>query len=125
MLAAAAVPTANAVLNVDWYSIDAGGSTTTGGTLTLRGTIGQPDAHVASGGTYVLDGGFRTISHCVVSDANEDGSVDVIDLLYLVETFGTARGEPSYNSMCDFNTDGSVDVLDLLWLVEYFGYQGT
>jgi hypothetical protein len=118
----AAIPSsAQAVLNVDWYSIDAGGGTTTGGTLTVHSTIGQPDAHEASAGTYVLTGGFRGVSHCSVCDVDEDGYVDVVDLLYLVYAFGTARGDAAYHPGCDFNADGLVDVVDLLWLVESFG----
>jgi hypothetical protein len=120
-----ATPAAHAVLKVDWYSIDAGGGTATGGTWVLHGTPGQPDAHEVSAGTYVLTGGFRAVSHCVVCDINEDGYVDVADLLDLVYAFGTARGDPGYNSGADFNVDGYVDVVDLLWLVDYFGHVGT
>jgi hypothetical protein len=116
-----ATPAAHAVLKVDWYSIDAGGGTASGGTLVVHSTQGQVDAHVVSGGTYVLTGGFRAISHCAPSDADEDGHVDVLDLLYLVYAFGTARGDPGYDPTADFNADGYVDVVDLLMLVDDFG----
>jgi hypothetical protein len=43
---------------IDWYLIDGGGGTSSGGTYTLSGTIGQPDAGTSSGGTYTLQGGF-------------------------------------------------------------------
>ena len=54
-------------------------------------------------------------------DVDFDGHVDVSDLLYLVDAFGTSFGEPAYNPACDFNADNSVDVSDLLYLVENFG----
>jgi hypothetical protein len=54
-------------------------------------------------------------------DVDGDGHVDVVDLLYLVDAFGSLTGDPSYNAACDFNSDGSVDVVDLLMLVENFG----
>ncbi len=54
-------------------------------------------------------------------DANGDGSVDVVDLLYLVDAFGSLTGDANFDSNCDFNCDGSVDVIDLLILVENFG----
>jgi hypothetical protein len=57
----------------------------------------------------------------IMADANLDDAVDVVDLLYLVEAFGTAVGDPTYNAMCDFNSDGYVDVVDLLYLVGTFG----
>jgi hypothetical protein len=43
---------------IDWYTIDGGGGTSSGGGYTLSGTIGQPDAGTLTGGNYVLDGGF-------------------------------------------------------------------
>jgi hypothetical protein len=57
----------------------------------------------------------------IVGDVNSDGAVDVVDLLYLVDTFGTSYGGPLFNVDCDFNGDFSVDVVDLLYLVESFG----
>ncbi len=54
-------------------------------------------------------------------DVNGDGSVDVVDLLYFVDAFGTAPGDAKWNPACDFNNDGSVDVVDLLDLVFNFG----
>ena len=44
--------------SIDWYSVDGGGGTSTGGVFSITGTIGQPDAGHMSGGNYTLDGGF-------------------------------------------------------------------
>ena len=49
---------AHAQYAIDWYTIDGGGGTSSGGNYTLSGTIGQPDAGTLSGGTYTLQGGF-------------------------------------------------------------------
>ena len=54
----------------------------------------------------------------IPGDVNGDGVVDVVDLLYLVDAFGSATGDANYNADCDFNDDGFVDVVDLLILVE-------
>lgn len=43
---------------IDWYTIDGGGGTSSGGGYTLSGTIGQSDAGTLVGGNYVLQGGF-------------------------------------------------------------------
>src|SRR6266705_5521518 len=43
---------------IDWFTIDGGGGTSTGGVYSVSGTIGQPDAGRMSGGNYTLDGGF-------------------------------------------------------------------
>lgn len=44
--------------SIDWYTIDGGGGTSTGGVYTVSGTIGQPDAGHMSGGNFSIDGGF-------------------------------------------------------------------
>jgi hypothetical protein len=45
--------------SINWYKIAGGGGTSTGGTYTVNGTIGQPDASGAlTGGNYSLTGGF-------------------------------------------------------------------
>jgi hypothetical protein len=43
---------------IDWFTIDGGVGTSTGGVYALSGTIGQPDAGKLVGGNYLLDGGF-------------------------------------------------------------------
>lgn len=43
---------------IDWFTIDGGGGTSTGGVYSLSGTIGQPDAGRMTGASYALDGGF-------------------------------------------------------------------
>src|SRR5213083_627171 len=44
--------------SIDWFTIDGGGGTSTGGVYSVSGTIGQPDAGHMSGGNYAIDGGF-------------------------------------------------------------------
>jgi hypothetical protein len=44
--------------SIDWYTMDGGGGTSTGGAFSLSGTIGQPDAGRLSGGDFSLEGGF-------------------------------------------------------------------
>ena len=44
---------------IDWYTIDGGGILNiTGGTYSMSGTIGQPDAGALNGTGYTLNGGF-------------------------------------------------------------------
>jgi hypothetical protein len=63
LIAAAATLVAGAAsaqqFSIDWFTIDGGGGTSTGGVFTVRGTIGQPDAGgPMTGGNYSLTGGF-------------------------------------------------------------------
>jgi hypothetical protein len=43
---------------LDWSTIDGGGGTSSNGSLTVSGTLGQPDAGIVAGGAYTLSGGF-------------------------------------------------------------------
>jgi hypothetical protein len=52
--------------SVDWYKVAGGGGTSTGGTYTVSGTIGQPDASGAmSGGNYSVTGGYWALVNVV------------------------------------------------------------
>jgi hypothetical protein len=45
--------------DLSWYTVDGGGQTwSTGGSYTMGGTAGQPDAGWHAGGSYTLGGGF-------------------------------------------------------------------
>ena len=64
-------------LTIDWYSIGGGGGTSTGGSFTLNGVVGQPDAGVSTGGDFTLYGGFLGPAMgplpTYYRDADEDG----------------------------------------------------
>ena len=48
--------------SIGWYKVSSGGGTSTGGTFSLSGTIGQADAGTAmTGGAFSLTGGFWSI----------------------------------------------------------------
>ena len=50
-----------AAYTVDWWTVDDGGGSSTGGAYVLNGTIAQADAEPlqpANGGFYQLDGGY-------------------------------------------------------------------
>ena len=57
-LIAAAVAASAQSYSIDWFTIDGGGGTSTGGVYSVSGTIGQPDAGTLHGGNYSLAGGF-------------------------------------------------------------------
>ena len=47
---------------IDWFTIDGGGGTSTGGVFAISGTIGQPDGGVMTNGNYALLGGFWAVA---------------------------------------------------------------
>src|SRR5262245_53427986 len=47
---------------IDWFSMDGGGGTSTGGVYSINSTIGQYDAgRTMSGGSFTVEGGFWAI----------------------------------------------------------------
>ena len=55
--------------SIDWHTIAGGGGTSAGGSYSVSGTIGQPDAGAMSGGVYSLTGGFWSIEAVQVPGA--------------------------------------------------------
>lgn len=56
-------------LEIDWFTLDGGGGTSSAGFLSVRGTIAQPDALPLSGGSLVLRGGFWSAPGLTATDA--------------------------------------------------------
>ncbi|MBL7047584.1 MAG: M28 family peptidase [Candidatus Marinimicrobia bacterium] len=55
------------------------------------------------------------ITNVVIGDINQDGNLDVLDIVQAVECI---LEEPPYNcELADVNTDGNVDVLDIVQMV--------
>ena len=57
-------------------------------------------------------------------DANNDNSIDVLDLDILLQTFDRCLGDAGYRDESDFNMDECVDVFDLDQLLRNFDRQG-
>src|SRR5262245_61634163 len=49
--------------SLEWFTIDGGGGTSTGGVYSVSGTVGQPDANPQplTGGNFSLVGGFWSL----------------------------------------------------------------
>jgi hypothetical protein len=50
---------------IDWFTIDGGGGSSSGGGFTINGTIGQADAGAMSGGSYAIEGGFWSLPQVI------------------------------------------------------------
>lgn len=102
---------------ITWWTVDGGGGTASAGAFELRGTIGQPDAGVASGGGFTLAGGFWTGGDTTPpcpEDIDGDGVIAVGDLLAVLADWGGSGA-------ADVTGDGTVDVADLLAVLAAWG----
>jgi hypothetical protein len=61
LIGGVAAPISAQILNLDWFTIDGGGGTSTGGAYAISGTIGQPDVGRFAGPNYTLVGGFWSV----------------------------------------------------------------
>jgi hypothetical protein len=112
---------ASAQFAVNWFTIDGGGGTSTGGTFSVSGTVGQPDAGAMTGGTYMLYGGFWTVtavSNVKKGDLNCDGVVDFKDINPFVLLLSNPGAWQATYPACpmsngDCNNDGIVDFKDI------------
>lgn len=55
-------------------------------------------------------------------DADDNGHVDVNDLLAVAAAWGSVAGSPTYNPLTDFDLNGTVNVVDLLTLAPFWGW---
>lgn len=116
-------------LDLSWHTIDGGGGTSTGGTFSISGTIGQCDAGMAlTGGSFGLVGGFwaaPAVLSAPPCPADFDGShvVNGIDLAILLGQWsGAAVYAPCPPfKLQDLNHDCRVNGLDLAILLAAWG----
>jgi hypothetical protein len=119
LLGPLAATSADFVLN--WWTISAGGGTSSSATFTLSATLGQPVAGVPmTGGGFTVTGGFWAPPAPVLhpGDLNCDGIVDFDDInpfvLALSDPAGYANAYPEcYLLNGDCNGDGAVNFDDI------------
>ena len=97
---------ASAQLNIDWFTIDGGGGTSTGGVYSVNGTIGQPDAGKMSGGNYSVDGGFWGI----IAVLQTPGAPLLTVLRTTTNTVAVSWPSPSTGFTLQQNTNGIATV---------------
>ena len=108
LLAAAA----GAQPTMPWFTIDAGGGTSAGGSFTLSGTIGQCDAAAPmTGGGFTLTGGFWAGMGGCATDWNGDGQVNSSDISSFLTSW--LQSVQDGTLAADFNNDGGVNSTDI------------
>ena len=54
-------------------------------------------------------------------DINQDGVVNIFDIVVIAGAFGTSPGDANWNPACDVRKDGVIDIYDLVAEVPHFG----
>lgn len=93
-----------------------------GATFDVVGILNQEDSETSGYRVWVMGYNGSTnllgISPPVTGDISGDGLVNVVDLLFLANSFGLSPGDSGYDPRCDFNGDDTVDMGDLLILAD-------
>jgi hypothetical protein len=56
-------------------------------------------------------------------DVNNDGTVNLSDLIQVARRFGTQKGDPEYYLNFDMNHDDKINISDLIQVARRFGYK--
>ena len=62
-----------------------------------------------------------TKTETITGDTNNDGVVDIFDVVVAALAFGTKPGDPHWNHFADINGDGTVNIYDLVSIARNFG----
>jgi hypothetical protein len=96
------------VYSIPWSTIDGGGViNSSGGTYTLSGTIGQPDAGATmTGGSYSLTGGFwagvNNAAPCP-ADFTGEGDLNFLDVSAFLAAYSMMDTSADFTGEGDFN----------------------
>ncbi|MDP4182679.1 MAG: glycoside hydrolase family 9 protein [Bacillota bacterium] len=61
----------------------------------------------------------------VPEDINQDGAVNMADVMAIARAFGTTINDVKYDAKCDLTKDGAINMADVMQLALKFGYSYT
>ena len=54
-------------------------------------------------------------------DVNDNGIIDIVDIVTCALAFGSKPGNPNWNPIADVNQDGIIDIVDIVMIALHFG----
>jgi len=81
---------------------------------------------VYASSVYYYISAFNQLTYKIrVPDINNDGCVDIYDIIIVAVAFGSSEGSPNWNPTADINGDKTVDIYDLITVAANFGWEST
>jgi hypothetical protein len=74
---------------------------------------------------FLFAGTVEIVSATALGDINQDGIVDIFDLMTAVIAFNSKPTDSSWDARCDLNGDSVIDILDLAIVAINFGKEQT
>lgn len=75
----------------------------------------------ASGIPFSMTNGFFSYKTILSADVNNDGIVNMTDIMLLVQAFNSYTNSPRWNASYDLNQDGRIDIRDIMISIHNFG----
>ncbi|MCX7922691.1 MAG: glycosyl hydrolase family 18 protein [Clostridia bacterium] len=77
-------------------------------------------ANVPGSSAVVIVGPSDTPMEMWAGDMNQDGAINMTDIVDLINYFNTSSGDGKYNLEYDLNKDGAVNMADILIIINHF-----
>jgi len=58
-----------------------------------------------------------------VPDLNNDGTIDIYDMIIVASAYGSSEGDPNWNQAADINGDKTIDIYDMILVATCFGWE--
>jgi hypothetical protein len=73
--------------------------------------------------TFVLFGDPATgLNAESIYDLDNDGDVDIVDIMMVASRWNISTGDPNYDATCDLDNDGDIDILDIMMVAAQWGW---
>jgi hypothetical protein len=59
----------------------------------------------------------------IIHDLDDDGDVDIVDIMMVASRWNTATGDPNYDSPYDLDNDGDIDIVDVMNVAAQWGWK--
>jgi len=110
---------------IDWNNLNNGIQPESSDVYFVKSSLGQSVTGNMQGGGYVLTGGFWAgFTHFLAGDANNDGVVDLGDVVFLINYLYRGGIPPRIWASGDVNCDVVIDLGDVVFLINYLFKNG-
>ncbi|HZS46594.1 MAG TPA: dockerin type I repeat-containing protein [Blastocatellia bacterium] len=120
----AAFGQSNGTLQLSPSTITGGGNTTSNGSQSITGSIGQSPLGTTANGPFVISGGLFSINAIPFKfgDVNSDQTITITDLVDVANFIAgnIPANSPSFNkAAADVDLDGTITITDLVILANF------
>jgi len=63
----------------------------------------------------------QNLFQIVIPDPNNDGKIDIFDLVIVAAAYGSSPGDPNWDQRADLTNDGTIDIFDLVIIASHYG----